>query len=408
MIIACGCEHLIEKPSNEYILYNSSLISPLIGMVDFAYTSPNNSCEKLFELCNMKDVYNTLGLNSFKIAEVFYPYGIVIKGKMNFNSIHDIEDWLKIYYEKIKLRNIFTTADKGEDIDFDIASYPIIIFETNNYVINECEKLKIRFTIDYGGYLFNDGLEGIIIEDPVVIIPNKQMVSDSMYSDLMVVLKTVCVINSLGRKIRTHLARTMKENIHDNTDTTDTSFGVTSNIDNYKHLEDLQKACALINEFASANNFKTNRQKRIYDSLKSSFHVLDILNQVEYARVLIENMIKIEENKVSSRIAGNAREMEKTVFITGYIGVILSIFNFFPLTVRQLFQQDYSFTYPVRWGIYISIFIASIGFFVLLTQLYDLFIKNEVKMQREWKKLSLILTILIILTAIPLAVFILG
>lgn len=77
--------------------------------------------------------------------------------------------------------------------------------------------------------------------------------------------------------------------------------------------------------------------------------------------------------------------MDKTVFITGYVGLILAVFSFFPLSLKNLFWIEISNIW-IKALVYVIIVVVSIIMCVVLVYIYDCLLKNEKESKREKNK----------------------
>ena len=80
------------------------------------------------------------------------------------------------------------------------------------------------------------------------------------------------------------------------------------------------------------------------------FHLINLINAIE----TIEHYNEVEIDR-------KAEKMNTTLFITGYLGLILAVFAFLPLNFGDLlwFRIPDAY-YPVRWAAFISIVIMTV------------------------------------------------
>ncbi len=415
IIIPCKCrENMASHIDDSEVLRRSKGLSPLAGFVDLdSNVLLTAEYADLFESSGFEaaSVYQRMSLDCFEIKEVFYPYGIVIEGHQEYEGIAPILQWIEEFHKYFSLRTVF--SEKAEKPKWSITSAPIFVFETDvtSELIPKPE--RIHPILDNNGFYSNDDASGIIIENPVVIIPDRASVSDSAYADLITSLKMVCAIESIGRgvrielkqlgehtnseqkrsrslcqKLKTVLCQPQKEK-QDEKDDSD---------DKYKKLLGLQKKCAIVNELASSAVFGSCQQKRIYDVVKEQFHMEDILVQMDRARTYVENWVEFEENILSKRIADETNRMDKTLFVTGYLGVILSIFGFFPITIRSLIVLEEPITYWQRWIAIVCIIIASVGFCILLVRWFNRYRLCKERTRKILKWVLALLSVILILS----------
>lgn len=410
MIIPCECREKMASPIVESeVLRRSKGLSPLVGFVDLDRdVLLSAEYAELFESNGFEaeSVYQRMSLNRFEITKVFYPYGIVLEGSLEFENIDSIYNWTEEFHDYFSLRNVFS-SEKGKPKWF-MTSTPIFVFETDDMPTPKPKKADVSPIIDNNGYLLKEGNSSIIIEDPIVIIPNKDSVSKKVRDDLITALKTVCAMSSISRDIRFELKRLGESGKPKKMDSISLYQRLKSFLcqsqkekknnkndgsDKYRRLLDLQKKCAIINELASSTIYGSCQQKRIYDIVKKYFHVEDMLLQTDRARIYIENMVEYEENKLSKQI-------NETLFITGYVGLVLSIFGFFPLTIRNLIVIKQPITYSQRWIAVVCIMIASVGLCILLVQLFNGYKRCTERIRTILKKILELLAVALIAVGI--------
>lgn len=412
MIVPCECcENMALHIDDSEVLRRSKGLSPLAGFVDLdSEVLLSTEYADLFESSGFESehIYQRMSLGCFKIKEVFYPYGIVLEGRKEYDGIDPIFRWVEEFHKYFSLRTVFSA--KTEKPKWFITSAPIFMFETNDMSDPIPKPERIHPILDNNGFYSNDA-SGIIIEDPVVIIPDRASVSDSVYADLTTGLKMVCAIESVGRSVRIELKRLGKHvnseekssiSLHHRRKTVLCQFQKEkqdekdNSDDKYKKLLGLQKKCAIVNELASSTIFGSCQQKRIYDAIKERFHMDDILAQMDHARTYIENWVEFEENILSKRIADETNRMDKTLFVTGYLGVILSIFGFFPIAIRSLVALEQPIAYWQRWVAMACIIITSVGFCILLVQLFNGYRRCKEQTRKALKRILKVLAVILI------------
>ena len=81
--------------------------------------------------------------------------------------------------------------------------------------------------------------------------------------------------------------------------------------------------------------------------------------------------------------------MDKTLFVTGYVGLVLAIFNFFPLNFKNLYWINVEEVHQ-KLFIYVVIVIASVSGCIILVMCYDLLLKRFENNERILKIIKII------------------
>ena len=98
---------------------------------------------------------------------------------------------MKTFNEFFSLRN-FSTSNSDKKEKWDIKGYPIIILE-----INGCSKINIEGLEEILERTDVDNVlkkYGVILNNPVIFLPQVDKIPMSLYEDLLDVLKVICAI----------------------------------------------------------------------------------------------------------------------------------------------------------------------------------------------------------------------
>lgn len=373
LLIPCDCIEDNNCLKKSKILDGSRLLSPIFGFSNCNQILKKIESGDFFASCGFskEKIYQKLSLESFKPVECFCPYGLVWKAELEFERI---EEWLLYFNCYFDLRNITTRKPDPltEKQEWNIKAYPIIMLETNNCNESEKDLLIKRLKLSDADKLFEDC---IILDNPIVFISKK--LSSSLYRDILDALKMVCSIYSISRDVRMELGKTLKSSTGKN------NINGEFDENDIEVLLKIQKRCSLVKEVSSNIIFRTNQQKKIYELVKEKFHISDILDQVDGACSIIENYIEMKENFISKKIEEKAHNMNSTVFITGYVGLILAVFSFFPLELKNLYWIEIPDEYNlIKLLIYIIIVIVSIGICTGLVYCYEYLLKHEKNVEK--------------------------
>ena len=402
----------------EEILQRSKLLSPFAGFYDIGLQGDlDQKLANLFELSGFGSgganvagptgkVFQIAHLKNFSVKEMFWPYGILIQGEIQVACMQDILVWAAEFYSMIKLRNVYDESDQvGQNQNYEMTGTPIMILEGNYALPQFIADREAQIILDARGYLSSAERGRIIIEDPVVIISKRNCISDTLYGDIVLALKTVCAINRLGRELRVQLSKELKtykiqeNSVSESRTKASQSIGQRRkerkerkndvSIPSGDALFRLQKKSAIVNELSSSALFCTGQQKRIFDFVKQGFHISDLIHEVDYACGLIESVAKLKENDISNRMAAEMHKMDVTLFVTGYIGLILAFFDYISIKAKDLFVVDKisDVAYPMRWLVCAFITVSATSFCIGLVKCYRHYKTLKRATQVKWKRI---------------------
>jgi len=337
-------EHYPELPSNnENLLQDSILCSPIVSISSTKYV-PSFSCNdgKDDDPITAENILSEMSIDpsnelykAQKTLEWYYPYGLALTSCFD-NSICrcDLLKSIQSFMRSVQLRNVHTdrTESNGR---FSVDSYPIylLICKDKDTYQNVCNSLSIELKGDKPYQSSN----------PVVAF----MLADEHHNDTRAAIdlsmKIISSINGLCYKIRTKLAKALKgdsQNLHI--------------VDHSDELFEIRSLCSIAKELCSNNVVKTNVEKQIYGEIAEAFNIKDTLLQ-------IDNAIETIEHNDENEIRHKTEKLDTTLFITGYLGLILAVFAFMPLNFGDLlwFRVPDSY-YPLRWAAFISIVFLTI------------------------------------------------
>ena len=268
LLIPCDCfegNNGCEKMDRN--LDSSKLLSPIFGFKNCNKILNEINSRDFFGACGFsnKGIYQAFNLHCFEVVEFFCPYGIIWKAELEFKSINHINKWIESVARLFNLRNIRTEKSISTKQVWNIKGCPVIVLEINNCNEQNWNDFKNVLNIPVDNQLFKDN---IIFDNPVVIIRKTEPISNSLYSDILQVLKTICSIYSISRDVRMDLGKILKKTQEKNK--------INDDVDeiNNEDLLKIQKKCALIKEVSSSVLFRTSQQKKLYEVAKNNFHII--------------------------------------------------------------------------------------------------------------------------------------
>lgn len=173
------------------------------------------------------------------------------------------------------------------------------------------------------------------IDNPIVILKDYDENAESCASKKDAIdlsIKLMSALLNLSYSIRKKLGTALQ------------SISSNRHLDLSDELAEIRKRCSIAKELCSCSVLKTNVEKRIYSEISEKFNVRDIIFQIDNAIETIEHYNEVEIDR-------KAEKMNTTLFITGYLGLILAVFAFLPLNFGDLlwFRIPDAY-YPVRWA----------------------------------------------------------
>ncbi len=338
-------EHYPQLSFDREKAFEDSIIcSPIVSLSTPEYATSfvfNNGMEDPITTENIlsemgigkKDPLNKLFETKKKI-EWYYPYGLVIN--LYYDEINELREFMisiRTFVSSVQLRNV-EYDKKTLNKRFSVDSYPtyLIICKDKDIYNSVCNELSMNPVDDK---LYQIG-------NPFVVFNLASEQHDDMIAAIGLSMKIISTINGLCFKIRIKLAKALKSdtlNLH---------------IDHSDELFEIRKLCSVAKELYSNNVVKTNIEKQIYSEMLEAFNVQDTLFQ-------IDNAIETIEHNDESEIMHKTEKMDTTLFITGYLGLILTVFAFLPLNFGDLLWFRIPDTYyPIRWAVFIGIVVLTV------------------------------------------------
>lgn len=282
----------------------------------YSFLSPSvlinnpNEIECIFALCPnahkkiVDSIFSSCWLTSdifskenFTITDILYPYGIGVSAQFTaINDVNTIISRIEDEFQGLRLND----NDKNKRPDWLIYSKPIILVE--------CDE---SFGLPVLEWEFK-------IED--LFLSNQLKIGNEAI---------FCLSGALVESINTVIAL-LTAIKHTSSYVMFWSKGINYRKDREEIIKNIHIYCAVFEEMRHNTILRRKNEKIIYDILYSAFDVEKIEKQInaarEYADYLINDVTNIETQKI-----------DRTVFITGYIGLILSFFAFVPIQLRNIF-----------------------------------------------------------------------
>lgn len=356
--------HYSGLPSKEDAIEHSILCSPAVGIFDKIphYEEEGNGSDSAEVKISESQLYEQMGINFDKLQfltkgkttptqEWFYPYGMMLcYTEYTDELLKDVCTLLK----SVKLRD-FNDNSSSNEHHFTIDYNPTIFIKCNETTYGNVTKwLSISPSKEEKDKAYQ-------MYNPVVIFNVNETESDSTVDAIDLSLKIISAINGLCYKARVKLKKALGNDLP------------TCRINYSDELLEVQQLCSVVKEICSNTVVKSNIEKRVFDEMMEAFKIKEALSQIDNSLKTIEYVNNKEINKKAEKINKKAERINTTVFITGYLSLILAVFAFMPLNFGDLlwFRIPDSY-YPLRWAAFISI----VALTVLLCRSIYIFYKH--------------------------------
>lgn len=254
----------------------------------------------LVSCCLESDVFRKV---NFTITDILYPYGIGLSAQLkDIKLVNKVISGIENEFEGFKLND----KNENERPEWIIYSKPIILVE--------CDA--------------SSGLPTLDMEFPIDNKDNKFLVGKLKIGNEVI----FSLDGELEESINTSIAL-LTAIKHTSSYVRVWSKGINYREDRDEIIKNIHIYCAVFEEMQHSTILRRKNDKVVYDLLYSAFDIEKIGKQInaarEYADYLINDVTNIETQKIN-----------KTVFITGYIGLILSFFAFVPIQLKSIFWVD--------------------------------------------------------------------
>ena len=297
----------IESGESNKIVLNSSIIQ--INKLSTTKLFPEyQSVDKILESCHL----SSLEWYHFVIENIIAPYGVVLSTIIN--SYKEMKAILKSTNNDFLPCISFSNDDRDRPYWL-VYDRPIILVE----YISQNKTLQIRFRKKLQeNHLYDERIKieqnYICIKDNVVLIDTIQ---NSTNDALANVLNVYMAINQLWARVRIE-GKKLGHNSE------------WSEKEKKEKLIQVHEMCAVFAELTCSTIFLNYLQRKIFDFLYPYFKIKEKNEQILSAKEHADFLMTENVNQKASSI-------NTTAFVTGYIGILLAFFAFFPLEVKDVF-----------------------------------------------------------------------
>lgn len=379
--------------------FSSPIISVNTGELEYLVDSMSSDEEKqakktansILMSCKLIDENNkdkSKLINKFIVNNVFYPYGVCICGTLNETDIKELAMLIEEKFTPFKQESV---NEREKKPDWIIYERPIAIIEVDadsdvSSLPNELSDIKLKENKDISNVKVAVSNDFIIIN----ILKKDDRFTQSLYSVLAVLIALKRLSSNVRMKSK-QLADGFQLN------------------DNQKRevVTKIHQDCAIFDEISNKNIFYKKVEQVLFELISEQLYVKEQQKQIQSARDNVDYLLDTLINKKADRI-------NTTVFITGYIGLILSFFAFIPIQLENIIWTSR----PLCCFQKIALCIALVGIVILACTVLVFVYNRWEGMKSGFKsfctifkklpnKISFILSVLIILTLV-LAIIMLG
>lgn len=357
----------IDKVKGNNILLNSPIIQ--INKLSSMDLLPNyRNVERILESCQL----SSLGRYHFIIDSVVAPYGVVLS--TTTGSYKEMMTIVTAVNSNFCPEPYFSDKRRPYWIIYD---NPIVLvehaFSDKVSHITFCKKLQNDHMYDSK---MKFGKSHVYVKENVVFIDTYKSIVNTAIID---VLNVYMAINQLWSRIRIE-----GKKVGSNSEWKEK--------EKREKLIQIHEMCAVFSEITSSTIFFNCVQRKIYDFLYSHFRIKGKVEQIAAAKEHADYLVAENVNKKASSI-------NTIAFVTGYIGILLAFFAFFPLDLQNIVWVDQS----VHWGWKIAIYLlVALSFTAVSCGVSALYTKYS-NCKHKRKFIYWIVGVLIVSAAIVLA-----
>lgn len=348
LFIPCEIEERRKKQNPEYIKIgnvqenNILLNSPIIQINKLSSMDllPNyRKVDKILESCHL----SSLGRYHFIIDNVVAPYGVVVS--TTTDSYKEMKTIVTAVNSNFCPDPYFSDKHRPYWIIYDS---PIVLVEHafSDKVSHITFRKKLQNNHMYDSKM-KFGQSHVYVKENVVFIDTYKSIVNTAIID---VLNVYMAINQLCSRIRIE-----GKKVGSNSEWKEK--------EKREKLIQIHEMCAVFSEITSATIFFDYSQRQIFDFLYPCFRVKEKSEQITGAKEHADYLVAENVDKKASSI-------NTIAFVTGYIGILLAFFAFFPLEVQNIVWVDQ----PIHWGWKISIYLFVTAIFTSvswgMTRLY--------------------------------------
>jgi len=260
---------------------------------------------EIFDSCKMQNGIGKIALK-FKVKHLFFPYGIGLGAELKDSEINTI---LEVIHRHFKPFSKDSVKDKRENLEWIIYDKPLIIIEPCQEI--NISKIKINICLDVHELSCNQ--MKISASNDIIVLQNSWKIDRHELDSVLAVFIALKNLSSNVRLKSKQLAPAFNLSSTQKNDT----------------VKEIHNACAVFDEIDNKNIFYTEKEQELFEVLRTLLCVDEQKRQIRSARDNGDYLLNEFIDKKTDRI-------NDTLFITGYIGLILSFFAFTPIELHNI------------------------------------------------------------------------
>lgn len=330
----------------------------------------------IFDSCNMLDyIDNTIRLK-FTVSHYLYPYGIGLHALLNESEINSILEIIRTYFIPFSKDK---ANEKRENLEWIIYDKPLIVIEPYKHqsISNEMNIHSDFCPLSY------PEMKVAATNDVVAFLRPR----DENSCELDSVLAIFIVLRNLSYNARLKSKQLAPQYKMNRTKKKET-------------VNQIHMSCAVFDEIDNPNIFYTEKEQILYRELRNKLGVQELKNQICAARESVDFWF-------DQTVGNKADKINDTLFITGYIGLLLSFLAFAPIELRNLVPITKTLEQKEKIVSCLALIVIVVLLIILSRKMYLLMeslVEKYVVVKRKW--INCLLNVLSFLLPIALMVYI--
>lgn len=319
------CEEGVEEKKSEdgkELPKNNKMQSDKLEKVVWQILKSCKIAERFGEICS-----------KFELSHLFHPYGIGLRAILTENEVNTVLD---------AIRNDFIPFTKNKDKKKDREDLDWIIYDKPLVVVEPCEEtdqIGINTHLKFFDLKYPE--MRISASNYIVVICNSNNANNH---ELDSVLGVFIALKKLSSSVRLNLKEIAPSSR--------VSMIVKKTAVKKMHIE-----CALFDEIDNKNIFYSEKEQALFNALRFKLCVGEQRKQISSARDTVDFFMSEEVGDKTDRI-------NDTLFITGYVGLILSFLAFAPIELRDILWIVHSLQ-PIEKIFFSFIMVLAIVCFII-------------------------------------------
>lgn len=296
-----------EKEKKEQIKDESTVVSEIFTSCNILVNKKDKD-----NSVNDEDEERVVGIfQKFTVSNMFFPYGICLCAVLNIDEINEVITIIQTNFKPTYRRNAKEKRDDplNDNPEWIIVERPFVIVEPCQEIDISSMGIKSKIKVLDLSY----SKIKLSVSNDIIIVQSLQKATKYELESVLAVLLALKKLSSNVRLTSKHIAP---------------QFGL-SNKEKQELVTDIHLDCAVFDEIDNKNIFFTDLEQELFEKLRKPLCVDAQKRQIRSAR---ENVDFIHNESVGNK----TEKINDTLFITGYIGLILSFLAFTPIELRDI------------------------------------------------------------------------